>query len=83
VGILKGAQNREMAEKWIDFMLSPVFQEDIPLQMFVFPVNEQAVLDEVFIEHMQIPDETAQVSPEDIAANREEWIQTWTETVLR
>ena len=83
VGILKGGQNRELAEKWVDFMLSPIFQEDIPLQMFVFPVNSQAQLDDAFIEHLTIPTKTAFVSPEKIAANREKWLQEWTETVLR
>ena len=48
VGILKGTPNREMAEKWVDFMLSPVFQEDIPLNMYVFPVNSDVVLEETF-----------------------------------
>ena len=45
VGILKGGKNRDLAEKWVDFMLSQQFQEDMPLQMFVFPVNPQAKLD--------------------------------------
>jgi thiamine transport system substrate-binding protein len=48
VGILKGTKNRDLAEKWVDFMLSPEFQEDIPLNMYVFPVNRNAVLDETF-----------------------------------
>ena len=39
VGILKGTQQRALAEKFVDFMLSTPFQEDMPLQMFVFPVN--------------------------------------------
>ncbi|MFN2214863.1 MAG: thiamine ABC transporter substrate binding subunit [Anaerolineales bacterium] len=83
VGILKGTQNRALAEQWIDFMLSPEFQEDIPLQMFVFPVNEQAVLDQVFTEHLAIPEHPAIVSSEDIAEFREEWINQWTQLVLR
>ena len=40
VGILKGTQQRALAEKFVDFMLSEQFQEDMPLQMFVFPVNQ-------------------------------------------
>jgi thiamine transport system substrate-binding protein len=83
VGILRGTQNRELAEAWVDFMLSRTFQEDVPLQMFVFPVNENAELDEVFVRYMAVPETTAFVSPEEIAANREEWIRAWTETVLR
>ena len=83
VGILKGTENRDLAETWIDFMLSPEFQEDIPLQMFVFPVNGNAELDETFERFLAIPEKPASVNPEDIAANRETWIQDWTEEVLR
>ena len=83
VGILRGGANREMAEKWIDFMLSPVFQEDLPLQMFVFPVNPNAELDETFARFLAIPERPVQVDPADIAENRERWIQEWTQTVLR
>lgn len=83
VGILKGTQNRQLAEKWIDFMLSPTFQADIPLQMFVFPVNQNAKLDETFEMYLAVPDNPAFVSPEDIAANRETWINDWTQVVLR
>jgi len=82
-GILKGTKNRGLAEKWIDFMLSVDFQEDIPLQMFVFPVNQNAKLDEVFIEYLEFPDRTTFVSPEDIAKNRSIWLKDWTEIVLR
>lgn len=83
VGILKGTKNRDLAEKWITFMLSPEFQEDIPLNMYVFPVNRNAVLNETFQKYLEIPEITADVSPAEIAANREKWINAWTETVLR
>ena len=83
VGILKGTQNQDLAEKWVDFMLSPLFQEDIPLQMYVFPVNPQAKLDEIFVKYMAIPEQPAVLSPESIAANREAWLNAWTEVVLR
>ncbi|HUV25888.1 MAG TPA: thiamine ABC transporter substrate-binding protein [Anaerolineales bacterium] len=83
IGILKGTQNRDLAEKWIDFMLSPEFQEEIPLQMFVFPVNGQAKLNDVFEKYLAIPENPASVSYEDIAVNREKWINEWTQLVLR
>jgi len=83
VGILKNSSQRQLAEKWIDFMLSPAFQEDMPLQMYVFPVNPKAKLPPVFSEFATIPEQTAQVSPEDINQYREQWINDWTETVLR
>jgi thiamine transport system substrate-binding protein len=82
-GILAGTPNRDLAEKFIDFLLSPAFQEDIPLQMFVFPVNPDAQLPEVFVDHAQIPTHPASLSPDLIDANRETWINAWTETVLQ
>ncbi|HDD61728.1 MAG: thiamine ABC transporter substrate-binding protein [Chloroflexota bacterium] len=83
VGILNGTPNRELAEKWIDYMLSPEFQEDIPLNMYVFPVNDNAVLEETFRKYLEVPEVTADISPDMIAANREKWINDWTEAVLR
>ncbi|MDW7755197.1 MAG: thiamine ABC transporter substrate-binding protein [Brevefilum sp.] len=82
VGILKGTANRDLAEIFVDFMLSPAFQEDIPMQMFVFPVNPDAQLPEAFIENVQIPDQPATLSPDLIDENREAWIEAWMETVL-
>ncbi len=83
VGILKGTANRDLAEKWVDFMLSTTFQEDVPLQMYVFPVNPAARLDDTFVKFMVNPAKPAFVSPQDIAANRDRWIAAWTSVVLR
>ena len=83
VGILAGTENRDLAETWVDFMLSTTFQEDMPLNMFVYPVNENAQLDETFAKFVAIPDHPFFLDPADIAAKRERWIQEWTDTVLR
>lgn len=83
VGILAGAENRDLAELWVDFMLSLPFQEDLPLNMFVFPVNRDAVLQKEFVDFLAVPDEPALLDPARIAANRERWIREWTEVVLR
>jgi thiamine transport system substrate-binding protein len=83
VGILKGTENRDMAEKFIDFMLSTTFQEDIPLQMYVFPVNPEAELDDTFINYLAVPENPAELDPATIAEKREVWIKDWTESILR
>lgn len=83
VGVLQGTEYEEEAQLLVDFLLSRQFQEDIPLHMFVFPANEKAELPPVFLEHSQIPQNPATIAPEEIAANRKEWVQAWTETVLR
>jgi thiamine transport system substrate-binding protein len=83
VGILQGTKNTDLAQKWVDFMLSPVFQEDMPLKMYVFPVNPQAKLDPTFQKYLAIPQHPVQLPPDEIAAKRDTWITAWTETVLR
>ena len=83
VGILKGTENRSLAEKFVDFMLSKHFQEDVPMQMFVYPVNVNAVLPEVFTKYSQAPAQTASLTPDIIAANRDTWIQAWTDAVMK
>lgn len=83
VGILAGTEQEELAQKWVDFMLSPTFQEDIPLNMFVYPANVNATLPEVFATYSTIPEQPATLTYEAIAENRETWIAEWTETVIR
>ena len=83
VGILAGTERQAEAQALVDFLLSPTFQEDVPLTMFVFPVNEEAELPEVFVAHAVVPNDPLELDPEVIGAQREAWIEAWTATVLR
>lgn len=82
-GILEGTDNLEGAQQFIDFLLSVPFQEDMPLNMFVFPVNPDAELPEVFTEFAAIPEVPAEIDSEEINANRDEWIEAWSEVVMQ
>ena len=64
-------------------MLGKQFQEDMPLQMFVSPVNPNATLPDEFTKYAQIPSQPAVSSPDKIASNRDQWIQAWTDVVLK
>jgi len=81
-GILKGAKQPELAKRFIDFMLGLVFQEDMPLQMFVYPVNPAAALPEEFIKYAALAQEPARLDPVLISKNRDEWITAWTRVML-
>jgi thiamine transport system substrate-binding protein len=83
VGIVKGTQQRELAEKFVDFMLSKPFQEDIPLQMFVYPASSEAALPDVFKSFAVTPPTVPPISAEAIDKGREGWITEWTQIVLR
>jgi thiamine transport system substrate-binding protein len=83
VGVLKGTKNRAMAEVFVDFLLDVYFQDEMPLQMFVFPVHEDARLPDVFKQHAETAEQPAALPPADIDANRDTWIQQWEEVVLQ
>lgn len=83
VGILKGTKNEELARKFVDFMLGKQFQEDMPLQMFVYPVNPDAALPEAFVKYASQAEQPALLDPALVAKNRDRWIADWTAAILR
>ena len=83
IGIAKGTKNRAAAEKFIDFVLQQVFQEDMPLQMFVYPVVDGARIPNEFHWFTQTVEQAATIDPAEIERNRDKWIADWTKTVLQ
>jgi len=82
VGVLKGTSHADAAHKFIDFMLSKQFQEDMPLQMYVYPVRADAALPDVFTKFAVKPAHPIELDPTTIGQHRERWIDDWTSTVL-
>ncbi len=82
IGILKHGQNRDLAEAFVNAMLSLSFQEDIPLQMWVFPAHPYARLPQVFVDHALVADAPAQLDPGAIERNRERWLADWRSVAL-
>lgn len=82
-GVLRGTEHEAEAQQLVDFLLSPTFQADMPLTMFVYPVNDTVPLPELFTEYATTIDTPFTVDPADIDANRQQWIDEWTTTVLR
>lgn len=82
-GILTGTENRDLAEAFIEFLLSPDFQADIPLQMWVFPANPNVTLPQVFADFALEAAQPVDVAAEAIEANREAWIEAWADVVLQ
>ena len=83
VGILKGTRQPDLARKLVDFMLSPEFQKDIPLHMWVFPAVPGTLLPEVFRKYTRQAQNPVLLTPEQIEEGREKWIESWTDVVLR
>ncbi|MEY2449250.1 MAG: thiamine transport system substrate-binding protein [Acidimicrobiaceae bacterium] len=81
-GILKGTAHAGAARQFIDFLLSKAFQEDMPLNMFVYPVRTDAALPVEFTTYSTKPAHTVDLPQDTIRQNREQWIKDWTSTVL-
>ena len=64
-GIVKGAKNRKAAEAFLDFMLSPDFQNAIPLTNWMYPVIGTTELPGSF-SHAPKPAKTLLVDPESL-----------------
>lgn len=78
-GILRGTANEDAAGELIDHLLSVPVQEDIPLNMFVYPANEGAELPQLMIDFTTFPESPTTMDPDVIEENRERWIEEWTE----
>jgi len=81
VGILKNTPNKVLAQKFVDYMLSQKFQEDMPLNMFVYPTNKNSKLPDVFVKYADVAENPAALSYSEIAKNRDAWIEAWTEAM--
>ncbi|MEY4606914.1 MAG: thiamine ABC transporter substrate-binding protein [Ilumatobacteraceae bacterium] len=82
-GVLRGTDSPEAARLLVEFLVSERFQRELPLTLFVNPVNPDVELPEVFRRFAAAPDTTWSVESDDIAANREQWQDEWADIVLR
>jgi thiamine transport system substrate-binding protein len=82
-GILRGAANEDGARELVDFMLSERFQADVPGAMFVYPVRDGVLLPDAFEKHAIQPSAPLTLPADEIEAGRDDWIDEWTQIVLR
>ena len=80
--MLAGTAHQAEARLLIDFLLSDAFQNDIPMNMFMYPTSNTAELPPEFVQHSQITDSPLSLPPAEIEANRQEWTERWVEIVL-
>ena len=76
-GVIAGTEHPAEARQLVDFLFSTVVQNDIPENMYVFPVNAQAELPETWAEYAEIATNPFEIDPAEIDANRERWIDEW------
>lgn len=82
MGVVKGAKHPELAQKFIEWMLTEEFQQEIPLTQWVFPVNPNVELPESF-DYAAKTDTFLAVDPERIEQRYDEWLKAWTEVMTQ
>jgi len=82
-GLLSNAKNTKGGKAFIDFLATKEFQEDMPLNMFVYPVVKGATVPAEFTEFGPQAKDPETLAPAKIAANRDQWVKSWTSLVLK
>jgi thiamine transport system substrate-binding protein len=82
-GLLSNAANAEGGKALLDFMLTKTFQDDMPLNMFVYPVREGAQVPPEFTKYGPQAEDPETMDPAKIADNRDDWVKSWTSLVLK
>ncbi|MXM66978.1 thiamine ABC transporter substrate-binding protein [Streptomyces sp. HUCO-GS316] len=82
-GLLSNAKNAEGGKALLDFMLTKTFQDDMPMNMFVYPVREAAQVPEEFVKYGPQAKDPETMDPAKIADNRDQWVKSWTSLVLK
>ena len=81
--MLRGTKHETEARKLVDFLVSATFQNELALNLFVYPARVDATLPAEFTKFAVVPADPLTMDPADIAANREQWQDEWTDIVLR
>ncbi|MEU0219325.1 thiamine ABC transporter substrate-binding protein [Streptomyces sp. NPDC006265] len=82
-GLLGNAKNTKGGKALLDFLISKRFQEDMPLNMFVYPVTEGAQVPPEFVTYGPQAKDPETLDPAKIADHRDQWVKSWTSLVLK
>jgi thiamine transport system substrate-binding protein len=76
-GVLAGAEHPGLARQLVAFMLTPAWQEALPLSNFVFPAVTGTALPPEFQKWAQQPGASRTVDAAEIGRKRDGWIDQW------
>ncbi|MCX4765319.1 thiamine ABC transporter substrate-binding protein [Streptomyces sp. NBC_01275] len=82
-GLLSNAGDTAGGKALIDFLVTKKFQEDMPLNMFVYPVLKGAAVPAEFTQYGPAAKDPETMDPAKIAADRDQWVKSWTSLVLK
>ncbi|MDK2869037.1 MAG: thiamine transport system substrate-binding protein [Pyrococcus sp.] len=81
VGIVKGTKNMELAKKFVEFLISEKAQEKLPTTQWMYPVNKNVKLPEVYKYALDVK-KPVTIDPGLVEENLDNWLKQWTEVVV-
>jgi thiamine transport system substrate-binding protein len=82
VGVLRGTRNPNLARRLVEYLLDVPFQESMPTSLFVFPVNPDAKLPDVFAKWAVRAAQPLTIGAAEIGANLARWLDEWRAAAL-
>ncbi|MER7895332.1 thiamine ABC transporter substrate-binding protein [Streptomyces sp. NPDC096046] len=82
-GLLSNAENPKGGKALLDFLISERFQQDMPMNMFVYPVREGVQVPPEFVTYGPQAKDPETMDPAKIADHRDQWVKSWTSLVLK
>lgn len=80
-GKIKGTDQPELADRFLQFMLSPGFQQHIAGGNWMYPVIDSPL--PAGFDELIIPDKALSFSAEEVAAQRKQWLRQWLNATTR
>lgn len=81
VGIVKNTDTLELAQSWVDTMLSETAQNAIPTTQWMWPVDNQATLPDAYSKIITpASDQIITVSSGEVSNNFNTWLNNWNTT---
>ena len=78
-GVLDGARNPDGAREVVAWLQSRAVQEALPDNMYVLPVDDEATLPDLWARFAKPSPKPYAVDPDEVSANRDDWIREWTD----
>ena len=82
-GLTRTSDEKELARRFLDFMMSPAFQDIIPTTNWMMPAGKTSEPLPPAFDRLVQPARTFLMDPSEVASNRQAWIDEWLTAMSR
>ncbi|MDE2446010.1 MAG: thiamine ABC transporter substrate-binding protein, partial [Alphaproteobacteria bacterium] len=76
-GLIAASPHKALAQKFMDFILTPGFQDNIPTINWMMPASATTAPLPPEFDKLVKPSKTLLFTPQEVNANRRDWINEW------